>query len=74
MFPTIDLHSFLQRVNERIGRGNTVFVESPSEWAIFAGKNATELNDAAARYGLQIVRRLGGRQFEITRLARGGSQ
>ncbi|MDA7865225.1 hypothetical protein N9C66_04840 [Akkermansiaceae bacterium] len=70
MLTTIDLHSFLQRVNERIGLGNTIFVTHPTELRAFEGLTPTQLKDAASWYGLQIVRRLGGRQFEITRLAK----
>ncbi|MDC0302804.1 hypothetical protein OAL23_01410 [bacterium] len=70
MFPGPDLHSYLERMESRIGFANTVQVEHPAELRIFEGLTPKEVSIAAAQHNLQVVQRVGGSQLEFTRFAK----
>lgn len=70
IFPAADLHSYLDHVNRRVGHATTVTIQHLAELRTFEGLTPTELNAAAARHDLRIVRRMGGRQLGFTPLAR----
>lgn len=70
MFPPLDLHSFVKRVDSRIGFANTVQVEPPAERRTFEGLTPREVSVAATLHNLHVVHRMGGRQLEFTRISR----
>ncbi|MFT6864205.1 MAG: hypothetical protein ACJAVK_002769 [Akkermansiaceae bacterium] len=67
-FPTTNLHTLLKRVDSRVGFANTVLVNHPTELRTFEALTPREVSVAAAQHNLEIVRRMGGRQLEFTRV------
>lgn len=70
IFPALDLHSFLERIASRIGFANTLKVDDLAEMRTFEGLTPRELELAAARHNLQVVRRMGGDELEFTHIAK----
>lgn len=70
MFPAPDVHTFLERVDRRVGLANTVQVEGSAELRSFEGLNPEQVRAAAARHNLLVVYRMGGEQLDFTRLAK----
>ncbi|MEN9020025.1 MAG: hypothetical protein ABF370_05890 [Verrucomicrobiales bacterium] len=69
MLLAADIDFYLERMNRRIGRANTVTIQHPAKLRIFEGLTPSELSAAAAQHDLWIVRQMGGGQLECTRLA-----
>ena len=67
MLPPFDLDRFLDQLNHRLGLVGDVTIHHPAETAELVAIPQAELDSAAARHDMRVVRRMGGTQFEFTR-------
>lgn len=65
--PPFNLESFLQDISDRMNLTGNVTIKRASETAKLNAIQSSELKDAAEKFGLRVVRRMGGTQFEFTR-------
>lgn len=62
-----DLDRFLEQISHQLGVAGGVRVHRPAEATQLEALPRAELDTAAARHAMTVVRRMGGKQFEFTR-------